>query len=263
MAQKIPSRRRERTNSSIVASSCLKQIKPKTKNQNKYLNDLLNPDFPIVFGTGPAGTGKTLLATYAAIKSLYDGSVDRIVITRPIVEAGESLGFLPGSLEDKIDPYLRPIYDSLKILLTHDKIRELRDSFKLEVSPIAYMRGRSLTNAYVILDEAQNATIPQVKMVLTRLGHDTQIALTGDCSQSDLPTQLAVTNGLKYWSNLLDTEPYVKVVQLTHADNQRRKEVSLLLEKYENSLSSMRNRTLSESVRAIYTPEDNSWTAGK
>lgn len=216
---------------SSITTTLLKVVKPKTLNQSNYLRDLLDIDLPIVIGTGPAGTGKTQLAIYAAAKSLYDGTVRRIILARPVVEAGENLGFLPGTLEEKIDPYMRPLFDAFKLCFRKDTLVELLNREVIEVCPLAYVRGRTFKDAYVILDEAQNATKEQVKMVLTRLGHESNIALTGDPSQSDLHIPNG-RNGLAVWSKILEDEDYTSVCQLTSVDNQRRPEVALLLQKY-------------------------------
>jgi len=211
----------------------LKVLKPKTKNQHKYLQTLLDADLPINFAVGPAGTGKTALCVYAAAKALYDGTVHQVVLTRPVVEAGgENLGFLPGTLEDKIDPYMQPLYDAFKQCFSKNTVKDLISEGKIKVAPIAYMRGITFKKSFVILDEAQNATREQVKLVLTRLGYGSKIVVTGDIGQSDLSDN---QSGLAFWANLLVDEPYVSVAELTHADNQRIPEVAALLRKYEEA----------------------------
>ena len=160
-------------------------LRGRTPNQRAYLQAILSHD--ISFGIGPAGTGKTYLAVAAAVDAFERGTVERIVLTRPAVEAGERLGFLPGDLSQKVDPYLRPLYDALFDLMGFDKVRRLMERQSIEVAPLAYMRGRTLNNAFVILDEAQNTTGEQMKMFLTRLGFNSQIVVTGDASQVDLP----------------------------------------------------------------------------
>ncbi len=194
---------------------------------------LLNPELPIVFGLGPAGTGKTQCAVYAAATALYDGSVRKIILTRPVVEAGESLGFLPGTLEEKIDPYMKPLFDCFYECFHRETLIDLINREVIDICPLAYIRGRTFKSAYVILDEAQNATREQIKMTLTRLGHESQIALTGDTTQSDLHHN--GKNGLSFWATLLINEPYTNVSYLTNEDNQRRPEVAALLRKYENT----------------------------
>ena len=171
-------------------------IKPKTLGQKQYL-DLIK-DNDIVFGIGPAGTGKTYLAMAMAIKAFKNNEVDRIILTRPAVEAGESLGFLPGDLQEKIDPYLRPLYDALFDILGYEQYLKLVEKGLIEVAPLAYMRGRTLDNSYIILDEAQNTTNEQMKMFLTRIGYGSKAIITGDITQVDLPrgrkSGLIVTN---------------------------------------------------------------------
>ncbi len=162
-----------------------KKIKPRTLGQKNYVQAIRGSD--IVFGIGPAGTGKTYLAMAMALAALKDKSVQRIILTRPAVEAGEHLGFLPGDLQEKIDPYLRPIYDALNDLLGAETFQRYKERGIIEVAPLAYMRGRTLDNSFVILDEAQNSTAEQMKMFLTRLGFDSRAVITGDITQVDLP----------------------------------------------------------------------------
>jgi phosphate starvation-inducible PhoH-like protein len=159
-------------------------VKPKSENQKNYLEMLMKYD--IVFAIGPAGTGKTYLAVACALEHLRENKVERIILTRPAVEAGESLGFLPGSFQEKVDPYLRPLYDALFDMLPYDRMRKFTESGIIEIAPLAYMRGRTLSNAFVILDEAQNTTALQMKMFLTRTGLKTKVAITGDVTQIDL-----------------------------------------------------------------------------
>lgn len=168
----------------ICLNAKLKPIKPKTLGQRKYISAI--EENIITFGIGPAGTGKTFLAIAMAAKALKNNSVSRIILTRPAVEAGENLGFLPGDLQEKIDPYLRPLYDSLYNILGYDNFLRLKEKGIIEVAPLAYMRGRTLDDAFIILDEAQNATNEQMKMFLTRIGFESKAVITGDITQIDL-----------------------------------------------------------------------------
>jgi phosphate starvation-inducible PhoH-like protein len=167
-------------------------IRPKTPGQQAYINAIANHE--LVFGIGPAGTGKTYLATVMAVVALQERRCERLILTRPAVEAGEKLGFLPGDLKDKVDPYLRPLYDALHDLLTPDQVIRLIEQNTIEIAPLAYMRGRTLSRAFVILDEAQNTTPEQMKMALTRLGEGSRMVVTGDLSQTDLGSRQ--TSGL-------------------------------------------------------------------
>ncbi len=162
-------------------------IRPRTEGQRRYVQAMQTHD--VVFSIGPAGTGKTYLAVAMAVRVLWAGEVSRIILVRPAVEAGERLGFLPGTFQEKIDPYLRPLYDALYEMLEIEKFRELLDRGVIELAPLAYMRGRTLNNAFIILDEAQNVTIEQMKMFLTRLGFDSRAVITGDITQVDLPPE--------------------------------------------------------------------------
>ena len=162
-----------------------KKILPRTLKQESYINTLKHNI--LTFGIGPAGTGKTYIAVADAVEKIVSGLVDKIILSRPAVEAGEQLGFLPGDLKEKIDPYLRPLYDALEDCMYTDKISKLIDRGKIEIAPLAFMRGRTLAHSYIILDEAQNTSPMQMKMFLTRLGKDSQMVITGDLSQIDLP----------------------------------------------------------------------------
>ena len=191
-----------------------RNIRVKTLGQARYVAALQKQD--IVFAIGPAGTGKTYLAVAAAVHALKSRQVERIVLVRPAVEAGENLGFLPGDMKEKVDPYLRPLYDALNDLLSYEKIRRFLDLGVIEVAPLAYMRGRTLNNAFVILDEAQNTTVGQMKMFLTRLGYGSKAVITGDITQIDLGTQHA--SGLVEIQNILKNVPDLSFVYLNERD---------------------------------------------
>ncbi|MEY2683541.1 MAG: PhoH-like protein [Pseudomonadota bacterium] len=209
------------------------EVKGRTANQARYLENMASHD--ITFGIGPAGTGKTYLAAACAVDALERSAVQRIVLTRPAVEAGERLGFLPGDLSQKVDPYLRPLYDALYDLMGFDKVQKAFERQQIEIAPLAFMRGRTLNHAFVILDEAQNTTPEQMKMFLTRIGFGSKAVVTGDVSQIDLPrTQL---------SGLVDAERVLKRVQgiainrLTSADVVRHPLVARIVDAYDKSPS--------------------------
>jgi phosphate starvation-inducible PhoH-like protein len=204
-------------------------IRPKTLNQKRYVDAI--DAHTIVFGIGPAGTGKTYLAMAKAVQALQTKQVNRIILTRPAVEAGERLGFLPGTLSEKIDPYLRPLYDALHDMVDPESIPRLMASGTIEVAPLAYMRGRTLNDAFVILDEAQNTTAEQMKMFLTRLGFGSKIVVTGDVTQVDLPG--GAQSGLKIVREILDGIEDVKFMNLTSADVVRHRLVSNIVDAYE------------------------------
>jgi phosphate starvation-inducible PhoH-like protein len=203
-------------------------IRPKTLNQKRYVDSI--DKHTIVFGIGPAGTGKTYLAMAKAVQALQAKQVNRIILTRPAVEAGERLGFLPGTLYDKIDPYLRPLYDALHDMLDPESIPRLMQAGTIEVAPLAYMRGRSLNDAFIILDEAQNTTPEQMKMFLTRLGFGSKIVVTGDVTQVDLPG--GTTSGLRVVQDILDDVEDVHFASLTSADVVRHRLVSDIVDAY-------------------------------
>jgi phosphate starvation-inducible PhoH-like protein len=188
-------------------------------------------DSELAFGLGPAGTGKTYLAVGMAVSMLTSGRVDRIILSRPAVEAGERLGFLPGDMRDKIDPYLRPLYDALYDMLPAEQVDRRLETGEIEVAPLAFMRGRTLANAYVILDEAQNATPVQMKMFLTRLGENARMVVTGDLSQIDLPR--GVTSGLRHAVRTLEGVQGVATTQLSAGDVVRHELVSRIVNAYE------------------------------
>ncbi len=206
-------------------------VRPKTVGQKRYLDAIR--DNTLVFGIGPAGTGKTYLAMASAVESLASGSTRRIILTRPAVEAGERLGFLPGDLEAKINPYLRPLYDALYDMLGPDDVRRLMERGDIEIAPLAYMRGRTLNDACVILDEAQNTTPQQMKMFLTRLGFNSKMIITGDTTQVDLPTGSG--SGLIHATRILSNIPDVGVVELTSEDVVRHRIVAAVIDAYETA----------------------------
>ncbi len=205
-----------------------KTIRPKTLNQKRYVDAI--DAHTIVFGIGPAGTGKTYLAMAKAVNALQTKKVSRIILTRPAVEAGERLGFLPGTLSEKIDPYLRPLYDALHDMMDPELIPKLMSAGVIEVAPLAYMRGRTLSNAFIILDEAQNTTAEQMKMFLTRLGFDSKIVVTGDITQVDLPGGAA--SGLRAAMRILDGIDDIHFAELTSADVVRHRLVAEIVDAY-------------------------------
>lgn len=206
-----------------------RSVYPKTLNQKLYIKALEDND--IVFGLGPAGTGKTFLAVMFALKYLKTFKARRIVLVRPIVEAGEKLGFLPGDLKEKIDPYLIPIYDSLYDAIGKENVTKLIEKGTIEVAPLAYMRGRTLDNAIVILDEAQNATTTQMKMFLTRLGNNSKMIITGDLSQIDLPNKN--NSGMTEAVNILDNIEGIKMIRFQNSDVMRHPLVFKIIERYD------------------------------
>ncbi|MGA9491138.1 MAG: PhoH family protein [Mycobacterium sp.] len=205
-----------------------KTIRPKTLNQKNYVDAI--DAHTIVFGIGPAGTGKTYLAMAKAVNSLQTKQVSRIILTRPAVEAGERLGFLPGTLSEKIDPYLRPLYDALHDMMDPELIPKLMSSGVIEVAPLAYMRGRTLNDAFIILDEAQNTTAEQMKMFLTRLGFGSKVVVTGDVTQIDLPG--VARSGLRAAVGILDGIDDIHIAELTSADVVRHRLVSEIVDAY-------------------------------
>ncbi|QRN79305.1 MAG: PhoH family protein [Nocardiopsis sp. BM-2018] len=211
-----------------ILSNRGKTIRPKTLNQKRYV-DIIDQR-TVVFGIGPAGTGKTYLAMAKAVKALQDKEVNRIILTRPAVEAGERLGFLPGTLYDKIDPYLRPLYDALHDMLDPDSIPKLMAAGTIEVAPLAYMRGRTINDSFIILDEAQNTSPEQMKMFLTRLGFGSKIVVTGDVTQVDLPGGQA--SGLRTIENILRDIDDIAFCRLTSEDVVRHKLVGQIVDAY-------------------------------
>src|SRR6476646_4631293 len=212
-----------------IVSSRGRTIRPKTLNQKHYVDAI--DKHTVVFGIGPAGTGKTYLAMAKAVQALQAKQVNRIILTRPAVEAGEHLGFLPGTLNDKIDPYVRPLYDALHDMVDPDSIPRLLTAGTIEVAPLAYMRGRTLNDAFIILDEAQNTSSEQMKMFLTRLGFGSKMVVTGDITQVDLPG--GTRSGLRAVREILDGVEDVHLAQLSSGDVVRHRVVSDVVDAYE------------------------------
>lgn len=208
-----------------------KIIRPKTPGQKKYVDAIKKNS--IVFGVGPAGTGKTYLAVALAVYALKNRDVDRIVLTRPAVEAGEKLGFLPGDLNEKVDPYLRPLFDALREMMGEDSYLRHIERGSIEIAPLAYMRGRTLSNSFIILDEAQNTTKEQMKMFLTRMGENSRIVVTGDVTQIDLPRN--ITSGLIDAIDVLADVKGIEIVRLNSKDVVRNELVTKIIEAYERA----------------------------
>lgn len=208
-----------------------KTIGPRTKGQREYVEAIKGND--ITFGVGPAGTGKTYLAMSCAVEALNQHEVRRIILTRPAIEAGESLGFLPGDMYEKISPYLRPLYDALYDMMEAERIEKYIETGIIEVAPLAYMRGRTLNDAFIVLDEAQNCTAEQMKMFLTRLGFDSKAVITGDMTQSDLPNGKPI--GLLQAKEILNGIDGIKFIHLTGADVVRHALVQRIIEAYDQA----------------------------
>lgn len=215
----------------IVYATRKRRVEARTPGQGVYMKAM--EDYPLVFGVGPAGTGKTYLAVAKAVSMMIRGEVDRIILSRPAVEAGERLGFLPGDLRDKIDPYLRPLYDALHDMLPGDQVAKRLASGDIEVAPLAFMRGRTLGNAFVILDEAQNATPMQMKMFLTRLGGHSRMVVTGDLSQVDLPN--GARSGLSEALDILTGVEGIGVVRFSERDVVRHPLVARIVSAYDRA----------------------------
>ena len=213
----------------ILVTSRGRHVRPKTLDQRVY-GDAIKRN-SITFGVGPAGTGKTYLAVVLACAALRNREVEKLILTRPAVEAGEKLGFLPGDLQEKVDPYLRPLYDALQDILGQDTYQKLMTKGVIEIAPLAYMRGRTLENAYVILDEAQNTTAKQMKMFLTRLGFGSKMVVTGDPGQIDLPR--GVTSGLIEATKVLEKVKGIEIVRMEAMDVIRHDVVSRIVEAYD------------------------------
>jgi len=207
-----------------------KPVTAMTRGQAKYIDLLSDADNALIFGVGPAGTGKTFLAVAMGVAELQAGLRQRLIVTRPAVEAGEKLGFLPGTLEEKVDPYMLPIWDALRELMGQEQMERRMSRGEIEVAPIAFMRGRTLKNAFVIVDEAQNTTVAQMKMVLTRLGRDSRMVVTGDPGQVDLPG--SQTSGLKHALRILENVDGIATHYLTAADVVRHGLVSRIIDAY-------------------------------
>ena len=219
----------EKVVSGVVAvTSRGKQIKCKTIGQKKYV-DAINKN-TVVFGVGPAGTGKTYLAVAIAVTAYKNKEIEKIILTRPAVEAGEKLGFLPGDLQNKVDPYLRPLYDALQEMFGLETYQKLIERNVIEIAPLAYMRGRTLNNSFIILDEAQNTTREQMKMFLTRMGEGSRMVITGDVTQIDLPE--GKKSGLKHAVSILKNIKGVDIVNLTHKDDVRHPLVAEIIKAY-------------------------------
>lgn len=208
-----------------------KPIKPQTRGQAKYLARLVDPKNGLVFGVGPAGTGKTYLAVAVGTAELLAGVRERLIVTRPAVEAGEKLGFLPGTLEEKVDPYMLPIWDALREFMGQEQMERRIARGEIEVAPLAFMRGRTLKKAFVIVDEAQNTSVQQMKMVLTRLGRDSRMVVTGDPGQVDLPG--GQMSGLRHALKILEGVEGIHTCRLTAADVVRHGLVSRIIEAYD------------------------------
>ena len=206
-----------------------KTVEPRTETQQAYVKSLFEKE--LVFGLGPAGTGKTYLAVAAAVSMFIEGKVDKIILSRPAVEAGERLGFLPGDMKEKVDPYMQPLYDALNDFLPGKQVEKLIEDKRIEIAPLAFMRGRTLSHAFVVLDEAQNATTMQMKMFLTRMGEGSRMAITGDMSQIDLPR--GVTSGLVEAAEVLRDIPQISFTRFTAVDVVRHPMVARIVRAYE------------------------------
>ncbi len=214
---------------SVTIRTSRKHINIRSTNQQNYVNSIIEND--VVFAIGPAGTGKTYLAVARAVEALENSNVKRIILVRPVVEAGEKLGFLPGDLSEKVDPYLRPIYDALYEFIGFEKVNRLIEKHVIEVAPLAFMRGRTLNECYIILDEAQNTTIPQMKMFLTRMGFGSKMVITGDITQIDLPnpSQSGLLDAIK----ILDGIEQIAFCELSSQDIVRHQLVKQIVSAYD------------------------------
>lgn len=226
-------------NDCICITSKGKPVKPKTLGQKKYVDAIR--DNTVVIGVGPAGTGKTYLAVAMAVSAFRDKQVNRIILTRPAVEAGEKLGFLPGDLQSKVDPYLRPLYDALFDMLGAESFQRYQERGNIEVAPLAYMRGRTLDDSFIILDEAQNTTPEQMKMFLTRLGFQSKIVVTGDVTQIDLPD--GRRSGLVEATHVLKNVEDVEIIRFNEKDVVRHQLVQRIIKAYEKYETTKRSKT--------------------
>lgn len=229
LAQETEAKLPEDTENTLIYGTRGYAIKPRTINQQKLVYAIREND--LVFALGPAGTGKTYISVALAVQALKNKAVKKIIITRPAVEAGETLGFLPGDLKEKLDPYLRPIYDALYDMVPGEKLRYYMENNVIEIAPLAYMRGRTLNNAFILLDEAQNTTPSQIKMFLTRMGPHSKVIVTGDTSQIDLPKKQK--SGLVEATKILQNVKGIGVVKLTGKDVVRHHIVKDIIEAYE------------------------------
>jgi phosphate starvation-inducible PhoH-like protein len=228
-----------------------KPIKAKTVGQKQYVNSIKKNT--IVLGIGPAGTGKTFLAVAMAVKALREKRVSRIILTRPAIEAGEKLGFLPGDLQSKIDPYLRPLYDALYEMIGVETYQKMLEKGVIEIAPLAYMRGRTLDDSFIILDEAQNATPEQMKMFLTRLGFGSKMVITGDLTQTDLP--FGQKSGLAVAVKILENIDDIVIHSFTDRDVVRHKLVQKIILAYEKSERMARERQIEKNADKRYRPK--------
>ena len=214
---------------STILTTWKRKVAPRSPNQHYYIKSLMRTELAV--GVGPAGTGKTYLAVAVAVAMLKNRQVERIILSRPAVEAGERLGFLPGDLKDKVDPYLRPLYDALHDMMPGDQVERLIENGEIEIAPLAFMRGRTLANSYVILDEAQNTTPAQMKMFLTRMGENSRVCITGDLSQIDLPN--GAKSGLNDALEILRTIPDVRITEFFSSDVVRHPMVTKIVDAYD------------------------------
>ncbi len=219
----------KKSGSEILIKTKKKDVAPRSPNQAAYIEAIQNNE--LVFGLGPAGTGKTYLAVAVGVSMYLEGKVEKLVFCRPALEAGEKLGFLPGDMQEKVDPYLRPIYDAMHDMMPWDTIMSKIESGDIEIAPLAFMRGRTLSNAFVILDEAQNTTATQMKMILTRMGESSRMVITGDITQTDLPN--GIKSGLRDATEILEGEDGISFVTFENKDVVRHPLVSKIINAYD------------------------------